>query len=267
MLFPFAILALAAPTLSNPEPGFLGGLLGGVVGGVVKPLLGAVGQQPVVSALVTSNPGGALINLNALVGVLAPASCAANSVVGIQASIDILGLLEVCVCVELIGKKANSNVKTCPACPANATPNCLSGGGAKCSCSCDDGFFAAKDGTCVPETKCLPPNVLHANPDGTSTCQCSSPKYISDGHNGCALNPSGAARSRRRSRIIADISANVEGTPAYHAARCPGGESACRIGGLGTGYECLDVTTSLESCASCKPGWTFNPTEGDCTPN
>lgn len=64
------------------------------------------------------------------------------------------------------------------------------------------------------------------------------------------MTPSQAAR-RRRSRMLADMNANaVLGSRAYHSARCPYGESACRVG-LGRGYECLDTRTSLDSCGGC----------------
>ena len=89
------------------------------------------------------------------------AQCSNNAVVGIKLSISVLPLLNVCACVNVGGvsqrsiytilldfyvffrsKLLNLGSASCPTCPANADPICVS---ANCACQCRLGFFAYKE--------------------------------------------------------------------------------------------------------------------------
>ncbi|KAL8278341.1 hypothetical protein RQP46_009233 [Phenoliferia psychrophenolica] len=216
MLCPsFALLALSSSALA----GLLDGVLAPVeaaLAPVLAPVTTAIATQPLLEALIHPRPG-ALIGLDILAGILAPADCGDHAVIGIQANITIGNLLDLCICIDIIGI-LDPDKTPCPACPVNSSPLCSS---AACQCSCDAGFTKDADGDCVP-----PPG------------------------------PSQASRNKqRRSRALADIRRSslnqVPGSRGFHAARCPYEESACPVG-LGGGYECLDTRTSLDSCGGCR---------------
>ncbi|GAA5938976.1 uncharacterized protein JCM15063_004382 [Sporobolomyces koalae] len=188
---------------------------------------------------------GSLIELDVLANILGPNQCTGNAVVGIQASIQIGHLLSVCACVEVLGSRRG--VTPCPACPVNARPICGSG---SCGCECNDGYYSNGSGVCVPESGCTSSGgrVRHHR-DGSSECVCPSP-LITSTQGTCVLPPSArarAARNKARSQLALDYPA-VEGDE----FKCPDGERACPLGDS-NGYECLDVTSTLDSCGGC-PG-------------
>ncbi|GAA5881829.1 hypothetical protein JCM16303_006472 [Sporobolomyces ruberrimus] len=189
---------------------------------------------------------GSLIELDVLANILGPNQCTGNAVVGIQASIQIGHLLSVCACVEILGSKRG--VTPCPACPANSHSICGSG---SCSCECSENFVANEDGVCVPESGCTSSGGrIRHNRDGTSTCVCPSPR-VANSQGSCVLPPSArarAARNKARSQLTLDFP-SVEGDDHL---KCPDGERACPLGDS-NGYECLDVTSTLDSCGGC-PG-------------
>ncbi|GAA5901019.1 uncharacterized protein JCM6883_004724 [Sporobolomyces salmoneus] len=189
---------------------------------------------------------GALIELDVLANILGPNQCTGNAVVGVQASIQIGRLLSICACVEVLGSRRG--VTPCPACPANAQPICGSG---SCGCECSDGFVSdSVTGVCVPDNACRSSGGrLQHNRDGTSTCQC-GPGRVSGPGGVCVLVPSARARANRkmaRSQITLDYP-SVDGDDHL---KCPEMERACPL--PSGGYECLDVTSTLDSCGGC-PG-------------
>ncbi|GAA5955450.1 hypothetical protein JCM21900_002051 [Sporobolomyces salmonicolor] len=193
---------------------------------------------------------GALIDLDILANVLGPEQCSANAVVGITAEINIGSLLHICACIEILNVGDNDK-QACPSCPANASPICGSG---QCGCQCSSGHYASHDGQgCLPNNGCTSTGgKVVSLGDGTSECQCASP-YVSNGSGGCALPAS--ARSRNRNRTArSQLTLDSRGAQVIgdDELKCPDGERACPIGSDG-GWECLDVTTSLDSCGGC-PG-------------
>ncbi|KAL8283468.1 hypothetical protein RQP46_005571 [Phenoliferia psychrophenolica] len=151
------------------------------------------------------------ISLTGLVGILAPADCGTNSVVGFSGSGSLSDIISICVCVNILSLGPGQSA--CPACPTNASP------------VCDD-------------TRNTPCN-----------CACNSP-YVSDGAGACVLPPSASARKRSRGHGATHDQSAV-GSLAYSAARCPNNESACPIANSKDGWECLDTRTSLDSCGGC----------------
>jgi len=109
-------------------------------------------------------------------------------------------------------------------------------------------YSAGQGGQCFPDSGCRSTGgSLQNNRDGTSTCVCPSPKVTSP-QNTCVLPASARARAARikaRSQLTLDYP-SVEGDDHL---KCPDGERACSLGS-GNGYECLDVTSTLDSCAS-----------------
>lgn len=120
MLFPVALLALSTPAFAS----LLDGLLGPQ--GALAPVTSALATQPLVAALIHPRPG-ALISADILAGILAPADvrhlhrrtrllvltrcdcasqCSATGVVAIQANITIGSLLDLCICLDIIGVRA-----------------------------------------------------------------------------------------------------------------------------------------------------------------
>ncbi|GAA6062728.1 hypothetical protein JCM10212_005931 [Sporobolomyces blumeae] len=188
---------------------------------------------------------GSLIELDVLANILGPSQCSQNALVGVQAEISIGHLLHVCACVEILNRP-DKNVTPCPACPANAEPICGSG---QCGCECKNGYVSI-GGVCVPESSCRRSGGrLRHNRDGSSYCDCPSP-YIPGTNGACVLPPSARARAARRARSQLTLDyPSVEGDDKL---KCPDGERACPIGN-GDGYECLDVTSTLDSCGGC-PG-------------
>ncbi|KAM0753148.1 hypothetical protein T439DRAFT_378864 [Meredithblackwellia eburnea MCA 4105] len=212
----------------------------------------------------------ALIDLGILAGVLAPADCSGGGLVGVQASVIIPGLLDLCLCVNVLQLTA-PGFKACPACPAHAHPIC--GGRGRCGCECDAVYYATSLGTCVPVENCPRPNTLTRHLDGTSTCTCDNIRYKSDGAGGCkckspyvpsalggcVLSASQAGRVRsKKSQLQLSSSLTPDETAVelrkqrLHEAsdeyRCPDNETACP---LGRGWECLDTTSALDSCGGC----------------
>ncbi|GAA6021826.1 hypothetical protein JCM11491_001534 [Sporobolomyces phaffii] len=190
---------------------------------------------------------GSLIELNVLANILGPNQCTGNAVVGIQAGIQIGHLLSVCACVEVLG--SSRGVTPCPACPANSHSICGSG---SCGCECNDGFTSdSTTGKCVPDGACRSSGgKLKHNRDGTSTCQCTSP-YVSGPSGSCVLPPSARARAARN-RVRSQLSLDFPSVEGDDHLKCPDGERACPLGDS-NGYECLDVTSTLDSCGGC-PG-------------
>ncbi|KAI5480749.1 acyl-CoA N-acyltransferase domain protein [Pseudohyphozyma bogoriensis] len=171
----------------------------------------------------------ALIDLDALVSVFGPDQCSADAVVGIetqiQLSIDEANIVDVCACVQLL---------------------------------------ATASGQCIPTSHCPPPNTL-TRTDHHATCTCHAPAWTSDNNDGCrcappyvagpgpertcVLPPSARAKARlsKKSQVAwtgAVVDAELD------AFRCPDGERACPVGS-GDGWECVDTTTSLDSCGGC----------------
>ena len=107
-------------------------------------------------------------------------------------------------------------------------------------------FQDSTTGQCIPDGGCRASGGrLRNNRDGSSTCVCPSPFIVSPTSGVCVLPPSARARAARRARSqIALDYPSVEGDDHL---KCPDGERACPIGGS-TGYECLDVTSTLDSC-------------------
>ncbi|GAA5820565.1 hypothetical protein JCM11251_003051 [Rhodosporidiobolus azoricus] len=193
--------------------------------------------------------GGSLITLGLYGNLLGENTCG-NANVGVQTAL--LGLIRVCVCLNVLnGGTGSSGAQACPSCPANASPVC--GGttnAGRCACQCNAGFYATASGVCVPNSNCPPPNVLTSS--GTSaTCSCAA-GYISDGAGGCVLTPSARARAARHRRSFpikhgqAVFAPQTSEKPAY---TCPDGETACPL--PSGGFECIDTTTSLNSCGGC----------------
>ncbi|GAA5862728.1 hypothetical protein JCM8547_003527 [Rhodosporidiobolus lusitaniae] len=188
---------------------------------------------------------GALVNIGLFASVLGENSCPAANVAGV---ISILGLVNICACVNLLNPGTGESA--CPPCPANASPIC---GGGSCACQCNAGFFATAAGTCVATTDCPAPNTLVQDATGTTfTCQCAA-GYISNGAGGCVLTPSARARAARHRRAFPPKHGQAvfapqtsESRPAY---TCPDGETACPL--PSGGFECIDTTTSLNSCGGC----------------
>ncbi|GAA5952295.1 hypothetical protein JCM3765_001931 [Sporobolomyces pararoseus] len=190
---------------------------------------------------------GSLIELDVLANILGPNQCTGNAVVGVQASVQIGHLLSLCACVEVLGSRRG--VTPCPACPANSHSICGSG---SCGCECNEGFVSdSTTGQCIPDGGCRASGGrLRNNRDGSSTCVCPSPFIVSPTTGVCVLPPSARARAARRARSQMALDyPSVEGDDHL---KCPDGERACPIGGS-TGYECLDVTSTLDSCGGC-PG-------------
>lgn len=123
-------------------------------------------------------------------------------------------------------------------------------------------------GTCIPVTNCPPPNVLTQLNDGTSSCSCTAPQYTSDGaggcvckspyvagpNGGCVLGPSQLPRKSKKSQLsLGDVAVEEQDALSMYfsssAYRCPNGERACPVGNAGNGWECLDTTSALDSCA------------------
>lgn len=134
-------------------------------------------------------------------------------------------------------------------------------------------------GSCVPISHCPSPNTLVKNRNrGNSQCDCKAPLYKSDNasgcvcaspyvpgvNGGCVLPPSIRARQVRAKKSQVQLAVEAaspampteaivfeevkdEATVMFNEARCPYGETACPVGS-GDGYECLDLTTSLDSC-------------------
>ncbi|KAL8277394.1 hypothetical protein RQP46_010234 [Phenoliferia psychrophenolica] len=161
-------------------------------------------------------PGSAaLIDINAILGILAPTDCPADAAVGVQASVAIGSLLRVCLCVKIIGN-SDPNQTPCPACVPHSTSQCNTAAGS-CVCVCDAGYTASASGTCEP-----------IQPVTAST-----------------------AAKRKRAQLLLESEKYHPST--YNADRCPNGETACPFDSLSGGFECLDTTTSLDSCGGC-PG-------------
>ncbi|KAL8291498.1 hypothetical protein RQP46_002476 [Phenoliferia psychrophenolica] len=115
--------------------------------GLALPMGGANADQSPVNVDITPRPG-ALINANIIVGALAPADCSANSFVGVHSIIAAGSLIDLCICLEVIGN-TDPNKAACPACPVNSHPVCTTDPEAACGCDCDSGFTKDSDGDCV----------------------------------------------------------------------------------------------------------------------
>ncbi|GAA6026003.1 hypothetical protein JCM11491_001998 [Sporobolomyces phaffii] len=204
---------------------------------------------------------GALVNIDAFANVLGSGDCPSANV-GVQAAV--LGLVKACVCVNLLHNGLLGSQKPCPACPAGATPIC---GGAKCSCACNPGSYADHaTGTCIPTSNCIGTGGALLNyDDGTSSCQCTSPKVVTS-TGSCALPPSARARRHRRNVASGPHAAHAQSVfvpstsepiaksapPApklLSSEHCPLNEQACPLSS--GGVECLDTQTSLTSCGGC----------------
>ncbi|ORY64757.1 hypothetical protein BCR35DRAFT_315496 [Leucosporidium creatinivorum] len=141
-------------------------------------ILGLVNLSPNIL-----QPGNKLINLNVLADVLSPLQCSGSAVVGVDAQVSLLNVLNVCACVEAINTPKQKTV--CPACPAHATAICAGQG--QCGCQCDSGYYSAivngKE-TCVAGTSCASPNTLIALSNGKSQCVCAR-GFVDDLLGGC----------------------------------------------------------------------------------
>ena len=49
------------------------------------------------------NPSSAAINLDLILGIFAPQRCGAGQVVGVDLGLNLLGIINICVCVEVFG--------------------------------------------------------------------------------------------------------------------------------------------------------------------
>jgi hypothetical protein len=91
-----------------------------------------------------------------------------------------------------------------------------------------------------------------------SHCACKSP-YVCDNAGGCKLPASQKAKSNKSKKSKSSKSSKgknsknkrtggalVSQQEELDSMHCPAGEQACAIG---SGWECLDTTTSLDSCA------------------
>ncbi|KAL8287511.1 hypothetical protein RQP46_003369 [Phenoliferia psychrophenolica] len=131
--------------------------------------------------------GNQLINLNVLAGLLGPTNCTSvtNAVVGVKLSLSLFPLLSVCACVN-VGGTLPIGTASCPSCPANASPACLS---ATCACTCNAGYYAYTDTAtgkqmCAPATECVSPNVVVQLSNGRSSCVCGK-NFIDNLLGGC----------------------------------------------------------------------------------
>ncbi|WWD04758.1 hypothetical protein V865_002829 [Kwoniella europaea PYCC6329] len=130
-----------------------------------------------------------------------------------------------------------------------------------CLQSCSEGFIATFRGTGGSNTY-----TCHCSQGGLASVgdsvTCGAGTYFTFYH---SADAQASGLSRRRARESKELQARRQRREVEY---CPYGLTACNVGGYSNNYECLDLSTELESCGGCMHGQYGNSsaTAGqDCT--